>query len=346
MDSIQVPPPSQTSQESLLMLANISLDQKSSIQPGFQHQPSQSSQQQELQEYDYFLGLEMNPYNVLFTQTVMYAFVAQFFLFYGARFLFPSLVRNRRGTAWILSFCCSTFMHLVILGEMGQIRFTLFEMLGLDSRTLGLPDESSVFSYWMPSLYNWVQHAHTGIAGAGIPGATTPGLDQFSQMVLPSLGHALNWFTSLPIFSLAPLKPPVVINPNMPYYLGGGGRLFISLENLPRSTAVNSLVSGWFVAYAVADLILGRIYCPELVDPLSGYVHHTVYSWTVFNMGRHGCMSYFGIIGGAAESGGATILTLALILHSFWFRKFISNVLRDRKKKKTKKTAPEKLHEL
>ncbi|KAF9360118.1 hypothetical protein BGX26_010460 [Mortierella sp. AD094] len=265
-------------------------------------------------------------------------------------------------------------------------------MLGLDANSLGLPYESTVFSYWMPSFNEWAQRLSTGAVGTEIPGASSPGLDQFAQMVLPLAGQALSQFTSLPIFSLAPLQPPAVINPNMPYYFGGGGRLLVSLENFPRDTAISALVTGYFVAFAIGDLIIGAMHYQEFVDPLSGYTHHLVYSALAYNMSRVKTLSFFSTLGGALEcttiflaagymfprlrndfifglsfllyrilftlfswhelilnvqptGGGAAVFTLALVLHCFWFRKFIAIQLR-KKSTVVKEPTSEKLHEL
>jgi hypothetical protein len=54
----------------------------------------------------------------------------------------------------------------------------------------------------------------------------------------------------------------------------------------------------FFLAYLILDLVLGSIYYPKHIDPLSGYFHHIVYigifgSWLYYGMAIPACLTFF-----------------------------------------------------
>ncbi len=54
----------------------------------------------------------------------------------------------------------------------------------------------------------------------------------------------------------------------------------------------------FFTAYMILDLILGSIFYPKHIDPLSGYVHHIIYTgifglWLYNNMAIPACLTFF-----------------------------------------------------
>ena len=73
------------------------------------------------------------------------------------------------------------------------------------------------------------------------------------------------------------------------FYFGNNGRqLFHSLDN------VSVLVSIWFTLANIADLVFGFMFYRKFLDPLTAYVHHTVYIWIlVTGMTGHGGFAMF-----------------------------------------------------
>jgi hypothetical protein len=60
------------------------------------------------------------------------------------------------------------------------------------------------------------------------------------------------------------------------FWFGDNGRIvFHSLDN------VSVLVCIWFTLANIFDLVFGILFYAEHLDPLTAYVHHTVYIWTL-----------------------------------------------------------------
>ncbi|KAF9197642.1 hypothetical protein BGZ49_001831, partial [Haplosporangium sp. Z 27] len=180
----------------------------------------------------YFLGIEKTPQNIVFGNAILAGLLVQPILFYTTWALCPSLTKNRRGLSWILT----TFSAIVLLSlticELGQMRTTLWSLLGWEAQGSGAASET-IFTYWTPSFHNWA-----GQLGSNLTLQVSP-LNPQSYKNLA--GEFLRWFISLPIFSLAPLKPTQLYSPTAPYYMGGGGRILFSLENFPRETWFSSV---------------------------------------------------------------------------------------------------------
>ncbi|KAF9294194.1 hypothetical protein BGZ88_004248 [Linnemannia elongata] len=339
-----------------------------------------------------FLGLEKTPLNILFGKTIIVAFFAQFVLFYIAWWFNPSFTKNRRGLAWVLTFCSACWLLFTTSSEIGYLRTPLWSYLGWEQAGLVGPDGATtmanIFSYWLPSFHAWALQlgasSHSSLLQdmtfenlllslSSIESAKVLLSERFTIKVLA--GQYLRWLMSLPFFSLAPLNPPQLISETAPYFLGGGGRLLLSLENFPRESVWSSLLCGYFVAYCAADLVIGRMHYPEHIDPASGYIHHLFYTWLIWQLGRHGQLSIFLICGGVLEvstiflasgymyphlredfwfpssfflvrivfvgfmlhetifnfntpSGGCVIYFLALLMHIFWFNKYVQGLKR------------------
>jgi hypothetical protein len=281
-----------------------------------------------------FLGFERTPLNILFGKTIIVAFFAQFVLFYTIWWLSPSFTKNRRGLAWVLTLCSACWILFNTTFELGYLRTPLWSYLGWEqSGGVGLDGATTaagnIFSYWLPSFHAWVLHlgadSQTTLVQdmtlenllSALSSAESVKILLFDQSTITALaGKYLRWLVSLPIFSLAPLNPPVTMSKTAPYFLGGGGRLLISVENFPRETVWSSLVCGYFLAYCAADLVLGLIHYPEHIDPASGYMHHFFYTWLLWQLGRHDQLSMFMICGGVLE--GMPSLTYLCISCSFF----------------------------
>ncbi|KAG0289644.1 hypothetical protein BGZ96_006838 [Linnemannia gamsii] len=279
-----------------------------------------------------FLGFERTPLNILFGKTIIVVFFAQFVLFYTIWWLNPSFTKNRRGLAWILTFCSACWILFVTSFEFGYLRTPLWSYLGweqsggveLDGVTTAA---GNIFSYWLPSFHAWALQlgadSHGGLIQemnfedllsslSNVESARILLSDRLTIKVLA--GEYLRWIVSLPIFSLAPLNPPEMISKTAPYLLGGGGRLLLSFENFPRESVWSSLMCGYFIAYCAADLIIGRIHYPEHIDPASGYLHHIFYTWLIWQLGRYGKLSFFLIGGGVLEG-----IMYPNLREDFWF---------------------------
>ncbi|KAF8928853.1 hypothetical protein BGZ47_001402, partial [Haplosporangium gracile] len=254
-----------------------------------------------------FLGFERTPLNILFGETIIVAFFAQFVLFYTAWWLNPSFTKNRRGLAWILTFCSACWLLFTTSFEFGYLRTPLWSYLGWEQSGGVGPDgatTANIFSYWLPSFHAWALQLGVNSRNILLQAITFENLllslsSVESAKVLA--GEYLRWLMSLPIFSLAPLKPPQLISEASPYFLGGGGRLLLSIENFPRESVWSSLLCGYFVAYCVGDLVIGWMHYPEHIDPASGYLHHLFYTWLIWQLGCHGQLSMFLICGGVLE---------------------------------------------
>jgi hypothetical protein len=214
--------------------------------------------------------------------------------------------------------------------EFGYVRLTIFELLGFDAVSMGLadPEGASVFSVWLPQFLNWIQQLPSfSFNAAEAPPLTWP-------MVLSTLlstdgilrlcATALQWMVSLPIFSLAPLKPTQLLNPNAFPFLGGGSRLLYSLDNYPHESVFGAIGTGYFVGYSAADLILGLIHYRDQVDPLSRWVHHIACILLAWRMAIANHLSVFAICGGPIECKLLLLLLLLLLL-------FRRGVLREEK---------------
>ncbi|KAG0380865.1 hypothetical protein BGX24_004075 [Mortierella sp. AD032] len=270
-----------------------------------------------------FLGLERTPLNALFGKTIIIAFLAQFALFYFIWWLCPSLTKNRRGLAWVLTFCSACWLLFTTSSEFGYLRTPLWSYLGWEQLAGQGQKDPNIFSYWLPAFHAWAlqlgAHANSGlIQGMAFENLLLSLSSVESIKVLLSdqmtfkflAGEYLRWLMSLPIFSLAPLNPPQLVSETAPYFLGGGGRLLLSLENFPREGVWSSLLCGYFIAYCAADLVIGWIHYPEHIDPASGYAHHAFYSWLIWQLARYEQFSIFLVCGGCLE-GTVTICLAA-----------------------------------
>lgn len=72
-------------------------------------------------------------------------------------------------------------------------------------------------------------------------------------------------------------------------FFGDNGReVFHSLDN------VSVLISIWFTLANISDLVFGLLFYRKFLDPLTAYVHHTVYIWIlVTGMTGHGGFAHF-----------------------------------------------------
>ncbi|KAF9378306.1 hypothetical protein CPC16_011372 [Podila verticillata] len=326
--------------------------------------------------YDTFIGVPLTPLNILLFKSIGVATVLQAAAFYLTWHLKPSLSQNRRGMAWVLSLYCAITLLSLFVFEIGHIRTPIFSHLGLDSETLGLAPEATVFSYFAPTFHAWVQKSAYHY----------PGSLAWKNTFWQGIGHIM----ALPIFSLAPNKPTSLYSPDAHRYLGGGGRLLISLENFPRESATSSISVGYFTAYCIVDLILGRIHYPKYVDLLSGYFHHFMYLGLVQRLALQEKISLFNVCGSPLElstiflasgmiwperrsdvwfpvsfflcrilfviailhevqfnmaipTGGTSVYALALAIHVYWFWKYFQGVKR-RKMRKEKEEGKEGGH--
>ncbi|KAF9438518.1 hypothetical protein BGZ76_007192 [Entomortierella beljakovae] len=273
--------------------------------------------------YDFFLGVEKTPANVIFGNAIIYGLILQPVLLYTTWALFPSLGRNRKGLAWTLTFYGAIVLTSLTLCEIGYLRTTLWSMLGWEASG---PDATSatIFSHLIPSFSNWVHQLRpnsSSISGLTLlQSASTK--TEFIQLILKPQTlkdiaiDFLQWFISLPLFSLAPLKTPLWYSPTAPYYLGGGGRLLISMENFPRESWFSSALCGYFVSYSIGDLALGFIHYRKHIDPASGYIHHIIYTLLIYRLSIAQNLSMFMMAGGLFEGAGNMFPHLR---EDFWF---------------------------
>ncbi|KAG0208032.1 hypothetical protein BGX33_006501 [Mortierella sp. NVP41] len=280
------------------------------------------------------LGFERTHMNALFAKTIIVAFLFQFPLFYTFWWLFPSLTKNRRGLAWVLTFCSACVLLTTTSIEFGYLRTPLWSYLGWEQTG---PDAAiaNIFSYWIPNFYAWALQLGTESGTRVVQGRMTweyllSSVESAKTLLLSDdrmrvevlAGQYLRWLMSLPIFSLAPLKTPQLYSSTAPYYLGGGGRLMLSLENFPRETVWSSVLCGYFVAYCAADLVIGWMHYREHVDPMSGYLHHVIYTWLIWRLGSHGQLSIFLIAGGIFEVSTIFLASghmFPRLREDFWF---------------------------
>ncbi|KAG0249282.1 hypothetical protein BG011_009444 [Mortierella polycephala] len=289
--------------EALKIMTGISPASSRLRNPSFQLRGFDSS----TSPYGTFLGFEKNPESILFGQTIVISFFLQFVLFFMTKRIFPSLNKNRKGLSWILTFFSAVAVFSLSIWELGYMRTSLWSLLGWESSETD--GSGSVFSYWAPSFHAWVHH----LTNESVSTEKSP-LDLLAQF--------LCWFISLPIFSLAPLKPTHLFSPTAPYYLGGGGRLIFSLENFPRETWFSSVVGGYFVGYCFGDLSIGSIYYLEQIDIASGWIHHGVYTWLVTRCAQHNQSSSFLFGGGPMEISTIFLASGYMFPHlrgDFWF---------------------------
>ncbi|KAF9143020.1 hypothetical protein BG015_000577 [Linnemannia schmuckeri] len=286
-----------------------------------------------------FLGFERTPLNILFGKTIIVAFFAQFVLFYTAWWLNPSFTKNRRGLAWVLTFCSACWLLFTTSSEFGYLRTPLWSYLGWEQSGGVGPDGSTstanIFSYWLPSFHAWALQLGADSRSILLQDITFENLllslsSVESAKVLLSerltvkalAGKYLRWLMSLPIFSLAPLKPPPLISETAPYFLGGGGRLLFSGENFPRESVWSSLLCGYFVGYCAGDLVIGWMHYSEHIGLASGYLHHLFYTWLIWQLGCHGQLSVFLIAGGVLEVSTIFLASGYMYPHlreDFWF---------------------------
>ncbi|KAF9107379.1 hypothetical protein BGX27_008771 [Mortierella sp. AM989] len=283
--------------------------------------------------YGFFLGVEKTPANIIFGNAIIVGLLLQPVLFYGIWALCPSLTKNRRGLSWVLTFCCAcTFLGLTLC-EFGYVRITLWSLFGWEVQG---PEAATatIFTYWTPLLHNWIQQYGYSSNSSSSPvtlsmlHSSLTNMDSLKQILLKPqtykglTGEYLRWFISLPIFSLAPLKPTIWYSPTAPYYLGGGGRILFSLENFPRENWFSSAVGGYFIAYCAGDLLLGLLHYRQYIDPASGWAHHIIYSGLVYKLSTIQSLSLFLICGGVLEV--STIILAASMMfpylrEDFWF---------------------------
>ncbi|KAK3844050.1 MAG: hypothetical protein J3R72DRAFT_522426 [Linnemannia gamsii] len=290
---------------------------------------SQLAKEGDRQTYDTFLGMEKTPTNLLFFKTTTLIFILQFILFYLTWAIFPIFGKERRRLSWTLSFYCSVGFLIPCLLEFGYVRLTIHELLGFDAVSLGVanPETASVFSVWMPRFLSWVQQLPAfPFSATEVPSLTwSTVLDTFSSTEgnRRFIATALQWMVSLPIFSLAPLKPTQLLNPHVSSrYLGDGSRLLFSLENHPHESVFGAIAVGYFVGYSAADLILGYIHYRDQVDPLSGWVHHIVYILLAWRVAVVNQLSLFAVCGGPLELSTVFLASgymFPRLRSAFWF---------------------------
>ncbi|KAI1315528.1 hypothetical protein EDD11_000676 [Mortierella claussenii] len=240
-------------------------------------------------------------------------------------------------------------MSIFSLMELGYLRLTVFERLGVDAASLGLVDVegATVFSNWAPWFEGWVQQLpklgtlSTVRTGSGVGTEDDIGVLlgtymgsmlfnksrlhdlSFIAATLPQLaGSILQWFIQLPIYSLSPLAPPQVFHPDAAMYLGGGGRLLFSLERYPHESAFGVMTAGYFVGFCIGDLLLGLLHYRDQVNPLSGWVHHLAYMALTYQMARDQDLSLGAICGGPFEFS-TIFLSIGYVFPNlrsdFWF---------------------------
>ncbi|KAK3828530.1 MAG: hypothetical protein J3Q66DRAFT_435053 [Benniella sp.] len=269
-------------------------------------------------------GIEKTYCNLLFFKAIAFCILLQPVLFYGTWLLFPRLSKDRRGLGWVLSMYCSIAFLALALMEVEYVRTTVFERLGLDAVSLGLPNPegATVFSTWMPSFNAWVQGLPSLPVDAGTTATSFLSAGRF-DVLYPLAGTMLQWFITLPIFSLTPLGPTQQVNPNaLSVYLGGGGRLLFSLDQYPHESVFGALGVGNFVGFCVGDLVLGSLHYREHLDPLSGWVHHIASSVLAYRMAVGKALSVFAICGGLLEFS-TIFLSVGFVFprlrSDFWF---------------------------
>lgn len=256
--------------------------------------------------YDKFLGLELTPANVIFLQCFVISFFAQFVLFYTTWYFVPSLGKDRRRLAWVGSFYCSIFFTTAFLAEMGMLRTTVFERLGMDTVTLGLPSDETMFSYLFPKFNAWAMHLGSNYVQESRDGlgVIVQQLYEWNNESLSVLaGTFLRWMVSQPIFSLAPLKPvdPAYIVQEAPYYFGGGGRLLFSMEAMHESSKMSAIMIGYLAGFLVGESVLAVMHFMAHHNFLSGWVHHIAYTGVSYNLARSQTLSLFAVCAGIME---------------------------------------------
>ncbi|KAG0296585.1 hypothetical protein BGZ97_004496 [Linnemannia gamsii] len=278
-----------------------------------------------------FLGFERTPLNILFGKTIIVAFFAQFVLFYTIWWLSPSFTKNRRGLAWVLTLCSACWILFNTTFELGYLRTPLWSYLGWEqSGGVGLDGATTaagnIFSYWLPSFHAWVLHlgadSQTTLVQdmtlenllSALSSAESVKILLFDQSTITALaGKYLRWLVSLPIFSLAPLNPPVTMSKTAPYFLGGGGRLLISVENFPRETEhlkVKEWEPGGYMYpnlredfWFPTSFILVRIFYVGLL------LHETAFNYP-------------------GPTGAVGVYFLAFLMHIFWINKYFKGLRR------------------
>ncbi|KAG0000461.1 hypothetical protein BGZ79_005906, partial [Entomortierella chlamydospora] len=261
--------------------------------------------------YGYFLGVEKTPHNVIFGNAIVVSLFLQPIIFYTTWAICPSLTKNRRGLSWILTFFSAVILLSLTLCELGHMRITLWSLLGWETQG---PEAASatIFTYWIPSFHNWINQLGSDSGSSSVVTLSTlqsslSNHSSLKQLLLRPQTYKdltckyLQWFISLPIFSLAPLKPTQLYSLSAPYYLGGGGRILFSLENFPRESWFSSVIGGYFIAYCICDLLIGQLHYREHIDPASGWMHHLVYSGLVYVLATQHSLSSFLIAGGLLE---------------------------------------------
>ncbi|KAK3826938.1 MAG: hypothetical protein JOS17DRAFT_239662 [Linnemannia elongata] len=318
MDHLQDPATTQTPLQVLETLSKLAFEGSKATAPTL--------------PYETFLGMEKSPINILFFQATAIFFLLQFVLLYTTWAIFPIFGKERRRLGWTLSFYCSIGFMIPSLLQFGYVRLTIYERLGLDAISLGLvdPESATVFTVWTPQFLSWVQQLP---AYAFYPSEVPSSLSL--SLALKALSNAegifrfggtvLQWMVSLPIFSLAPLKPTQLFNLQaLSPYLGGGTRLLYSLEAFPQESVFGAVAVAYFVGYALGDLILGFIHYPDQVDPLSGWAHHIVYTLLAWRLAMANHLWIFSICGGPLEISTFFLAVSNMFPHlestrSFWF---------------------------
>ncbi|KAG0017245.1 hypothetical protein BGZ82_000810, partial [Podila clonocystis] len=256
--------------------------------------------------YDKFLGLELTPANVLFLQTTVVSFFAQFILFYTTWLFLPSFGKDRRRLAWLSSFYCSLFLSIAVMAELGMVRTTVFERLGMDTVTLGLPANATLFSYLFPTFNAWAMQLSSDYVQGSLDGLGVI-LQQLQEWNAESIsvlaGTFLRWMVNQPIFSLAPLKPvdPAYIIEGAPYYFGGGGRLLFSMEGAHQSSRMGAAMIGYLTGFFLGDSVLAALYFFAHHSYLSGWAHHIAYTGVAYSLAKNHTLSIFAICVGTLE---------------------------------------------
>lgn len=279
------------------------------------------------------LGIELTPVNILFFRAMVFSFFLQPILLYTAWFMFPSLAKHRKRLSWTLTFFCAVLLILTGIWEVGYMRPTLYSLLGWDKLA---GSEATLFSYWTPTLNEWIlqfrnddQNAistievvttvmsyKTSDSWASFQDSIKLVQEQLIPLLLDAktwkglLGYWMRWVISLPVFSLRPIPPARIFSTGRPYLLGGGGRLLLSMEELPRDSWFSSVLCGYFVGYCLGDLILGLLHYAKEVGPASGWMHHFLYTGLVYQVARAGRFNMF-MASGSPLEGKFLVYTLS-----------------------------------
>ncbi|KAG0091952.1 hypothetical protein BGZ92_011215 [Podila epicladia] len=192
------------------------------------------------------------------------------------------------------------------MAELGMVRTTIFERLGMDTVTLGLPANATLFSYLLPTFNTWVMQLGSNYLQGSRDGLGVI-LQQLQEWNSESFsvlaGTFLRWVVNQPIFSLAPLKPvnPAYIVEGAPYYFGGGGRLLFSMDGAHQSSRMGAAMIGYLTGYFLGDSILAVLHFFNHHSYLAGWVHHIAYTGVAYSLAKNHTLSIFSICVGTLE---------------------------------------------